>query len=170
MPSILSPGAYLLVHDKQTMFCAYYQNLDVSFNCGPFVWIWTIGRCNKIAHIRASNFRLSPNFSVNAVCANSATLPLLMKRKVDLSSSLEVVWMFSESYSSSFRLLILSFYLSVYSSFIMLSPNISKTIDYHRWLWMRLALLWEDNTRRKPIIVKMEPTIVRHIFRCASIS
>ena len=82
----------------------------------------------------------------------------------DLSSSLEVVWMFSESYSSSFRLLILSFYLSVYSSFIMLSPNISKTIDYHRWLWMRLALLWEDNTRRKPIIVKMEPTIVRHIF------
>ena len=64
------------------MFCAYYQNLDVSFN--SVLFCLNLDRRDKIAHVRASNFRLSPNFSTNAVCAISANLPLLMKRKVDM--------------------------------------------------------------------------------------
>ena len=62
--------------------CAYYQNMDVSFNSGLFCL--NLDKRNKIAHVRASNFRLSPNFSINAVCAISANLPLLIKSKVDM--------------------------------------------------------------------------------------
>ena len=40
-----------------------------------FVWIWTKGRCNKIAHVRASNFHPSPNFLAKALLAFAQLLP-----------------------------------------------------------------------------------------------